>query len=98
MGTGMSPSVLVHSEVQAPYSFAWFCPECGRIWAKAVVDGAHFMVANQPCEQHKGLPNYFIVPGSLWLSLRPEFIQSLSREVLEREFRIHLAHYDRYHK
>ena len=97
MGTGQSPSVLVHNEVRAPLSYAWFCPNCGRIWAKAEVNGQPYMVMTQPCDLE--LPtNYFIVPGSIWLTLRPEYLQSLSREVLEREFQLHLNHYDRYHK
>jgi hypothetical protein len=97
MGTGVSPSVLVHNEVQEPCSFAWFCPVCGRIWAKAVVEGQRFMVVTQPCDLEP-VDNYYIVPGSLWLTLRPEYTKSLPREVLLREFQLHLAHYDRYHK
>ncbi len=97
MGTGQSPSVLVHNEVRAPLSYAWFCPKCGRIWAKAAVEGQEFMVMTQPCDLETA-DNYFIVPGSLWLTLRPEYIQSLPREVLLREFQLHLNHYDRHHK
>lgn len=99
MGTGTSPSVLIHSEVQAPCCFAWFCPRCGQLWAKAEVEGHHdrWMVITHPCDLEP-VDNYFIVPGSMWLSLRPEYLQSLSHEMLVREFEIHLKHYDRYHK
>ena len=99
MGTGMSPSVLCHNEIQAPNSYAFFCPNCGRVWAKADAGNGQastWVVQTHPCDLEP-TTNYFQVPGSIWLPLRPEYIQSLSRQVLEREFQLHLNHYDRYH-
>ncbi|HWI68101.1 MAG TPA: hypothetical protein VNS88_06950 [Nitrospiraceae bacterium] len=96
MGTGMSPLVHCHGRMQEPYSFAWFCPVCAKVWAKATVQGQPYMVFTVPCDLETTVDNYFVVPGSIWLGLWPEFLQSLSHEVLEREFSLHLAHYERY--
>lgn len=92
----MSPLVLCHGQVQEPHGFAWFCPVCARVWAKATVAGERFMVMTHPCDLEPA-DNQYTIPGSIWLTLRPEFIKSLSHEVLLREFALHLAHYERYH-
>jgi hypothetical protein len=96
MGTGQSTLVLCHGQIQEPYSFAWFCPVCARVWAKATVAGQRFMVFTVPCDLEL-VDNWLVVPGSIWLGLWPEYLKSLSHEVLVREFSLHLAHYERYH-
>jgi len=97
MGTGMSPSVLVHSQIWAPVNRAFFCPKCGRIWAKVDADADRWIAHHVPCDLEL-VDNYYIVPGSIWLSFEPEYLKSLSHEVLVREFELHVAHYERHHK
>lgn len=90
------PPERIHEEWQAPRSYAWACPKCGDIWARAVVAMQPFMFFSHPCEAHSdALPPSLIIGGSLWLPLQNGFNQTLSRELLIREFQLHLNHVEK---
>lgn len=71
-----------------PMGFAFFCPTCCELWATCPVDGQKSQVWAIPCEQHQhdGCP----VPGSLYLSWEPEFMQEMPAAVWQRELAVHL--------
>lgn len=79
-----------------PKSLAFFCPECGEVWARALVDGVTFSIEYARCAKHPhpdlaspvGFPTHF--PGSLWKDHQHQFTNALPPEVLQREFLIHL--------
>lgn len=78
-----------------PLSTAYFCPECGEVWARAMIPGQKWEVWHLHCEKHE-LPYPFRVPGSMWIPWERTFNDALPRVVLEREFYLHLAVYDRF--
>jgi len=72
-------------------SYAWFCPYCADIWARAIVTTAPVFQSNaHPCEKHL-LPDgwLFQLPGSIFLSWDKDFTAALPRELWEREFNLH---------
>lgn len=76
-------------------SAAYFCDECGEIWARIVYPGMKFQTYSLLCDRH--VPRfYFEVPGSLWLSCEHERNMGLPPAVWEREFTLHLRQYDHY--
>jgi hypothetical protein len=88
---------FIHGQAQHPYSYAWFCPACGEVWARAPVSGAEkWIVQGGYCRKHPG-PSPFTVAGSLMLSWEPEhnaMIQQLP-DALEWEFERHLEFFER---
>ncbi len=79
----------IHAELQPPKSFVWVCPTCGTAWARAKVENRAYFVLTRPCESHRDplLPS-LVVSGSLWLGGEDEFNESLSHELLLREFNL----------
>lgn len=74
---------------------AFFCEYCGRVWAKAVVDGRRIYPYSINCGCQPTI-SWVIVPGSIWLSWDYDWQQGLPRAALEREFEVHLKHYERW--
>lgn len=78
-----------------PSHYAWFCPQCGEIWARAVVElpGIEWQTYRVLCPRHQH-PGWFTVPGSIWQMLDTELNDALPPAALQREFTIHLNHFD----
>jgi hypothetical protein len=76
--------------MQRPASYAWFCPECGEVWARSVCGTARFQITTQPCATHRDplLPR-IMVSGSLVLPFDKDFNDSLSPALWLREFQLH---------
>lgn len=84
----------VHGELQTPVSYAYVCPECGNLWAKAVVRGgvSPFRPLAIACSLHQG---HSLAPaGSLWLPWDTEYTNAFPEGILRRELQIHLQLYD----
>ena len=79
-----------------PRSIAYFCPLCGEIWARAVVQGSdRWSVSHSDCTRC-GRWSLISVPGSLWHSWDPNLTQSFSEPVLRREWGLAAEFYQRY--
>ena len=95
-------NVRVHAEYQPPYSHAWFCPDCGEVWAKAetCVTGTDtpnkFTIEGGQCEFHPG-PSPYHVPGTMLLAWDEDFNQLLLScpDAVKREFDLHMKFYER---
>ena len=93
---GLLPDDIFLNVSDAPFpSIAYFCPECGRVWARCVVRGRSFHVRNYACEKH---PSQFSVwiAGSLGMYDNIRYLRSLPPPLIKREFDLHLAHYDKW--
>jgi len=79
LGTAERKLQFLGTHVVLPESKLWFCPHCGDVWARAVVEKAEWQSYRVPCPKHpKG--------GSLWLSWDKEYLAALPKPVLEYEF------------
>lgn len=69
-------------------SHAFVCPVCGVRWASAAVPStlwAFWVVSCPKCPEVNGL-----LPGSLWLPWEKALLAALPRDLLLREFDLHL--------
>ena len=103
LGTFPRSLVRVHAEWQAPYSHAWFCPDCGEVWAKAEtykdpesLENEKFTIEGGQCAKHPG-PSPYHVPGTMLLAWDEEFNQLLLScpDAVKREFELHLKFAER---
>ena len=78
----------LNSLKQAPISYAFFCPVCVEIWARAVIFDSSCFCFHVPCKKH-AYPG-IKVPGSLYPAGDPDFLSAMPREVLQRELLLHL--------
>ena len=88
---------------------AYFCKTCGSLWGRIKSEDpfATWMMHNVPCEQHLpiGVEDWSAFPGSLLhprvaladtqVTERARAIESLPDELLEREFKLHLGHFNK---
>jgi len=76
-------------------SSAYFCSECGEIWARVIiVSGGKeqpFRPVTQSCRKH---PDPWNVQGSLLRGELKYNLATLSEECLARELDVHLAYYE----
>lgn len=95
--SGLRSSIFAGGIVQYPHSYAWACPVCAEIWARASVPDSFYSFITHPCEAHEDpLVPSLLVPGSL-LSLHDEgFNASLPVELWQREVLLHIAHKEKY--
>ena len=85
---------IVMGAVQQPPSYAFMCPHCGKIWARAFIEGQEFFAVTAHCRQH--WEKCWDVAGSLIPGLRDEWkLVNLPRALLEWEFARHYEHYER---
>lgn len=63
-------------------SEAFFCPECGEIWGRVLVEGAAWHAVQIPCERHGG--GSFIFPWRRQFSEFPPAVLSYELAVLLR--------------
>ncbi len=88
-------------------SIAYFCRQCGEIWAR-IVAGPEWQIQHTPCEQHErsavvdwkthvpgsilnGFINESLMGKWAWASA----IEHLPPAVIRREFAIHLQWYEK---
>jgi hypothetical protein len=83
------------SQRARPLSTAFFCEQCGEVWARAMIQDQPWEVWALLCEKHQ-LPYPFRVPGSMWLPWNNSHNMALPPAVLRREVELHLAIYDRF--
>ena len=78
---------------QRPVSFAFFCPVCAEVWARAGIPDERFFAFHVPCRKHTydGVK----VPGSLYACGDVDFLKALPADVLLREFLLHLDYAER---
>jgi hypothetical protein len=92
----------VHSDMLRPVSYAYFCPDCGEVWAQAAMETkpnggkGKWCVWTVPCRYHPGL-SPFSVAGSLLLSWEHDYNEALltSLEAARWEMDRHLELFDR---
>jgi hypothetical protein len=86
MGDSPREAEFIHAELQSPLSYAYFCPECGEVWARAVIPSRRFMVWTIPCSLHRG--------GVFSLLWDEPYNAALPRAVLINDFTTLLRSYD----
>ncbi len=74
-------------------SSAYFCPVCGEIWARIVMETREgkqqpFSPKIVSCPQH---PDPWNVPGSLLTGFMVDKFDALPPDAIKREFEIHMA-------
>ena len=101
-GSVARSSSIVHAERQHPYSYAYFCPICGGIWARCPVSEANgnimkWQVQGGYCRKHPERSNPFSVAGSLMLAWEPEYCELLLScpDVVKWEMARHLGFIER---
>ncbi len=92
-----------------PHSLAYFCPTCGEIWGRIMVDGGgYWSVEPASCEKHtpQGVPEWGKIPGAFCTSIDNRrqnlsvmwwgrALEHLPPTILQREFMLTLNHYER---
>jgi len=101
LGSVVRSHVIVHGERQPAYSYAYFCPDCGELWAKCPVTDENgfvnkWQIQGGHCRLHPG-PSQFTVAGSLLLAWEPEYSALLLScpDVVRWEYQRHMEYYDR---
>ena len=86
-----------------PFSRAWYCWKCGRVWAQAVMEKGRCEYQRSLCErcEYRSIEQSAItlplIPGSIWPEFyQDDFIAALPPTVLSREASLHLHHFDRF--
>lgn len=94
-GESVRDFTAVHGRSCIPASYAFFCPHCGEIWARARVSGGdRWMAMTKECEKHTS-QLWFDPAGSIWIGYDLAYVASLPHEVLVREFELHLTAVER---
>jgi len=91
MGTAIRSFVKRQDSVDIPLSYAYFCPTCGEVWARAVCENRPFFVWTVGCRKHQQYN--FLIAGSLMLPLEPDFNAILPLDVLKWELERHIDFY-----
>ena len=83
---------ITHAQAHTPYSYAFCCPKCGEVWARAGVEGnSQWSFLQRACSKHsEGLQ----VPGSVWLSWDRDFTNAFPLELLLRELHLHINYFE----
>lgn len=91
VGEGVARRVFFHNELSWRRSYAFLCPFCGRVWARASLPSYSFLAWYVSC---RDCPPYLSdeIPGSLWLEGEQEFIDSWPEAVWRRELSLLLTH------
>ena len=75
----------------SPMGYAFFCPECTRLWAICPIEGLRSILITRECEKH-----VLRFPGSIWTTIwTSDFVDNLPLEILRRELAIHLTEFER---
>jgi hypothetical protein len=79
------PQEHSHAELHPPESLGYFCPQCGELWARRIINpSTRWHVLTRECPKHQA-PRYCEPGGSVWRNLNPGFLQNLPKAVLKRE-------------
>lgn len=73
----------------ATVSLVLLCPTCGDAWGRILIPNTEWFARQAPCANHPPYPEF--VGGSFIPSWRRTY-DDLPREVLIREFLLHLTH------
>ncbi len=92
----LRPMFEVLEQRRPPNSYAWGCPRCGEIWARAKVANRPWQFIHHVCESciDDLIPTYTI-PGSIYLSWDAGFNSSLGEALWLRELELHIKHVER---
>jgi hypothetical protein len=92
-----------------PHSLAYFCPTCGEVWGRIMIDGGkYWSVEHVACEKHlpQGIPEWGNIPGAfctnpnssrnnLSIMWWGRALEHLPLPILQREFALILNHYEK---
>lgn len=98
LGSSKRALASLHEHLVKPNSYAYFCPHCGDIWARAVVVDedssvqAPFQSVTRPCERHFPETTREI-PGAFFLSWDKLYNQAFPVGVIAYELNQALKHY-----
>lgn len=86
LGTAEIAEEIIHGTLIAPVPFAYFCPKCAELWARFPIEGSvkNWQVYHQPCRKHSH--DWFSPAGALFLSWKPEFLETFPDEAVRWEF------------
>jgi hypothetical protein len=97
---GASPcrEVALHGTMAPPDSFAYLCPACGEVWAKAPVTATgeattRFVPLSRACRKHFG--HSLAAPGSVSVVWEHGFDESFTDEVVRWEFQRQMDYYNK---
>lgn len=79
----------------------YVCPRCAKTWAVFKVEGRDYALEPGLCEAHppEAFPSLTtMIPGSLWRPWNERHLSAAPREVILREFLLHLDFFERYTK
>lgn len=80
----------IRNESHPPLSLAFFCPKCGDVWARRIIEPAtRWNVLTHECAKHPA-PRYCEPAGSIWIDYNTEFLKNLPKEVLMYELNLRL--------
>ena len=84
LGEGEAKKVFTHDVLGWRRSYAFLCPFCGRVWARASLPNQVFLAWHKSCGD---CPPYLPddIPGSLWIPGEAEFLASWPEAVWRRE-------------
>lgn len=75
----------VHSELHPPVSLAFFCPQCGEVWARRIITPSiRWNVLTRECNKHQA-PRYCEPGGSIWINYNGDYTYNLPKPVLRYE-------------
>jgi hypothetical protein len=98
LGTTLLGTSSITTREFVPNSHAMFCPTCGEIWGRIVVDPNSWHVHSAACERHprRGVPDWANLPGCFTSGTMPSTLLGvagaaraldiLPLAVLRREF------------
>jgi hypothetical protein len=75
-----------------PEGRAYFCPDCGELWASIRVEGRPSRVVTIACLTHHR--HAYWPGGSIWLSWEPHLMRELPPAALAYEAKRHVAIFD----
>lgn len=84
---GQAPCKAEHvrNEMHPPLSLAFFCPVCGDVWARRMIEPAtRWNVLTRECKKHPS-PRYCEPQGSVWIEYDKDFLDNLPKNILQYE-------------
>lgn len=82
IGTGVANDFYTsYMQRWVPWSMAYFCRDCGNIWARIINDNnPKWQVRMRRCPKHG--------PAQLYIPFQPSYVEGMPIELLAREFLI----------
>jgi hypothetical protein len=97
LGTTKRSTEIIHGAVMAPRSLAFFCPECGEIWARHYVEGQFWQTMALACDKHPPRHPAWVT-GSMWIDWDKAYQLSMPMACLLREFWWHLNWWEHFNR